>query len=485
MLANQLSRYVAAAFSGIWIVSNEAEEAEEEIIGMCAKQGWKLAVWDCARGIRWPQAEKPLDEKTTGPRVPLNLFFEDNPNVPKLIVLHNYHRFLDRPELIQHLVNALVKAKERKINFIILSPMVVLPAELDKLFVILDHQLPTEEQLRQLAQDLKEGTEEYQGELDLGVVAAGKGLTRREFMDALSLSFVDRGCFTPEVVWEQKHQIVKKKPFLELHTGGGKFRSLGGMDGLKQFTSKILRPNRTERARGVLLVGPAGVGKSAFARALGNETGRPTLLMDMGRMYSKYVGESEGNIKNALDLVDALAPAILFVDELEKALAGLGSEGDSGVAARIFGKTLTWLSDHTSDVFFIGTSNDIGRLPPEFSRAERFDGVFYIDLPTTEERPIIWDLYDDGKHGHPPNDTDWTGAEIKSCTRLAKLMECSLADAANYVVPVAKTAGDRIKQLRDWSIDRCLDAANGGIYKGPTTEKPTSIKRKLGRPGPN
>src|SRR5947207_4226725 len=151
------------------------------------------------------------------------------------------------------------------------------------------------------------------------------------------------------------------------------------------------------------------------------------------------VGQSEGNLRQALRIADAMSPCVLFVDELEKALAGLGSQGDSGVSTRLFGTLLTWLSDHTSDVFFVGTSNDISKLPPEFARAERFDGVFFLDLPSSAEKDAIWALYR-GQFGIPaaqtrPDDTSWTGAEVKACCRLAALLDVPLTQAAHQVVP--------------------------------------------------
>ncbi len=121
-----------------------------------------------------------------------------------------------------------------------------------------------------------------------------------------------------------------------------------------------------------------------------------------------------------------MAPCVLFVDEIEKALSGAsGSQSDSGVSARLFGTLLTWLNDHTSDVYFVGTCNDISKLPPEFSRAERFDGIFFLDLPDAETRSTIWNLYLTQYGLDPqqprPNDQQWTGAEIKACCRLARL----------------------------------------------------------------
>jgi SpoVK/Ycf46/Vps4 family AAA+-type ATPase len=137
-------------------------------------------------------------------------------------------------------------------------------------------------------------------------------------------------------------------------------------------------------------------------------------------------------------------------------------------AGRLFSALLTWLSDHASDVFFISTSNDVSRLPPEFARAERFDGIFFLDLPEAQQREAIWPIYLE-RFGLPdtlerPPDHDWTGAEIASCCRLAALLDLTLVEAAQHVVPVAVTAAEQVQKLRNWASGRCLDASRGGIY---------------------
>src|SRR5581483_2391665 len=267
--------------------------------------------------------------------------------------------------------------------------------------------------------------------------------------------------------------------------GGERFDALGGLAHLKDFCRRALAPGQPVRARGVLLLGVPGTGKSAFARALGAETGRPTLVLDLGALYGSLVGATEQNVRRALRVADAMAPCVLFCDELEKALAGVGGQGDSGVATRLFGTLLTWLSDHESDVFFVGTSNDVSRLPPEFARAERFDGVFFLDLPSAAEKTRIWDLYR-AQFGIPdgqakPADADWTGAEVKSCCRLAALLDVPLAEAARHVVPVAVTAAEQVERLRTWAAGRCLDAAAPGVYRRAGADAPRAAGRR--RPG--
>jgi SpoVK/Ycf46/Vps4 family AAA+-type ATPase len=232
-----------------------------------------------------------------------------------------------------------------------------------------------------------------------------------------------------------------------------------------------------------------GTGKSAYARALGNEAGRPTLLLDVGALMGSLVGQSEANLRQALRVADAMSPCVLFVDELEKALAGVGSSGDSGVSTRLFGTLLTWLSDHATDVFFVGTSNDISKLPPEFARAERFDSVFFLDLPTAQERDLIWAMYRK-QYGIPegqsrPDDTSWTGAEVKSCCRLAALLDVPLTQAALSVVPVAVTAAEQVERLRAWASGRCLSASAPGVYRRDGAPAHLTGRRVQRDPGNN
>jgi SpoVK/Ycf46/Vps4 family AAA+-type ATPase len=182
------------------------------------------------------------------------------------------------------------------------------------------------------------------------------------------------------------------------------------------------------------------------------------------------VGQTEQRVREALWAVDAMAPCVVFCDEIEKALSGVqsGGQGDSGVGARLFGSLLSWLSDHESDAFFVGTCNDVSKLPPEFSRAERFDAIYFLDLPGAAEKEPIWRMYlerfglDAGQRR--PGDRDWTGAEIRSCCRLAAQLDIPLVEAAENVVPVAVTAGESVERLRQWAAGRCLSADHPGLY---------------------
>jgi hypothetical protein len=475
-LVNQLTDYINAAFSGLWVQTIEPNEAERELVEHARHQRWTLAVWDVARGLRLP-----LNPNTTAPEVadPLAVLRvlptlapanNESGESTTLLVLPNFHRFLNSAEIVQTLFEQLNTGKQRRIFVLVLSPVIQIPLELERSFVIVEHPLPTQEQLDQIATELVSDHPQGlpTGRARQALLEAAAGLTRAEAEGAFALSLARHDALRPDVIWDLKGQTLRKQNLLTLHRGQENFASLGGLTALKDFCRRALQPGRAVKPRGALLLSPPGCGKSAFCRALGNETGRPVLTLDIGALMGGLVGDTERNVRQALKIADAMSPCILFVDELEKGLSGVGGSGDSGVSTRLFGTLLTWLADHQTDVFFIGTANDISRLPPEFTRAERLDALFFVDLPGSSERRLIWDMYrrqyDIAVNQPIPDDNDWTGAEIKSCCRLSALLDVSLTVAAGNVVPVAKTAAEAVTKLRQWASGRCLSADRAGIY---------------------
>jgi hypothetical protein len=469
-MRTELIEHINAAFTGIWVQTHQADEAEREIRQLSREQGWEVGFWDIARGIRGPGQ----GNASQGGGDPLAAIrhLEAMTGGTCLLVCHNLHRFLNNAELVQVLQQALLEGKADRKFLVVLSPVVQLPPELERLFIVLEHALPDREQLRQIAvalagpdtRDPGAGSPFPEG-LDR-ILAAASGLTHHEAEGAMALSLTRHGEIRPEVVFELKAQALRKANLLTLHRGAETFADLGGLEAVKGFCRQALRGGPV-RPRGILLLGVPGTGKSFLAKALGNEMGRPTLLLDLGSLMGSLVGQTEQNVRQALRQVDAMAPCILFCDELEKALPTAGGQGDSGVGSRLLGTLLTWLGDHTSDVFFIGTCNDMSRLPPEFTRAERFDGVFFLDLPTREEKDAIWSLCT-RKFGLPllglPEDGSWTGAEIHACCRLAALLGVPLTEAARQIVPVAVTARESVDRLRAWATGRCLSASRPGLH---------------------
>lgn len=497
-LAERLLEYVSACFTGIWIESHEHADALTEIAAVCRQENWRLAVWDVAQGLSVAGASKgAIPGGGSDPLAAIQALGNlAAPNSSALLVLRNFHRFLTGIEVVQSLEHQLNQGKEQRTFVIVLSPIVNIPVELEMQFVVIEHDRPSREQLAAIARAVATEDGDYPEdptEQD-ALLEAASGLTRFEAESACSLSLTRHSRLVPETLWELKSQMLKKNGLLTLHRGGETFADLGGLEPLKSFCLRALRP-RAQRdpltqPRGILLLSPPGCGKSQFCKALGNETGRPTLILDVGALLGSLVGQTEQNVRQALKTVDAMGRCVLLIDEIEKALSGAsGGSGDSGVSTRLFGTLLTWLSEHESDVFVACSANDISKLPPEFSRAERFDGIFFLDLPADKERKAIWKLYLEkfGLDAHQtlPVDTDWTGAEIRSCCRLAKMLELSLIDAAKNVVPVARTAHESVERLRQWASGRCLSANTPGIYAREASTGRSARRVSRGEPTNN
>ncbi len=388
-LVTQLTDYINAAFSGLWVTTVEPDEAERELVEQARRNEWTLAVWDIARGLRFPananatapDVNDPLAVLKALPTLaPSTASSRSNPATTEqttLLVLPNFHRFLNSPEIVQTLFEQLIAGKQSRTFVVVLSPVVAIPIELERAFVIVDHALPTQEQLGRIAQDVladhPDGLPTNRAWQSL--LEAAAGLTRAEAEGAFALSLARHNALRPDVIWELKAQTLRKQNLLTLHRGTENFASLGGLSALKDFCRRALQPGRSVKPRGALLLSPPGCGKSAFCRALGNETGRPVLTLDIGSLMGGLVGDTERNVRQALQIADAMSPCVLYADELDKALSGVGGSGDSGVSTRLFGTLLTWLADHESDVFFSPPQ-------PRFAWSRSYDTADFVDSAT-------------------------------------------------------------------------------------------------------
>jgi hypothetical protein len=298
-LAERLSEFVRAAFAGLWVQSFEHDDAIAEIARLCRQQGWSLATWDVDRGLslHGRGSESGMAAGAGDPLAAIRaLGTMASPDGTALLVLRSFHRFLSNIEIVQALDAAIAAGKTARTFVVVLSPIVQIPVELERSFVVLEHDLPGRDPLERIAR----GVATEPGELPEGdglaaVLDAAAGLTRVEAENAFSLGLVRHGRIAPEVLWELKASTLAKGGLLTLHRGGETFADLGGLEALKSFCTRALRPGRRTdvRARGVLLLGPPGTGKSACAKALGNATGRPTLLLDTGALMGSFIGRPD------------------------------------------------------------------------------------------------------------------------------------------------------------------------------------------------
>lgn len=470
--------YLQAGYPALCMKTLEPTRAFETLAQEISTLNGIPLIWDINNGVVDRQGQKITEE--TDPNETIKCLKETQDNT--VLFMWNLHHFLSSIEIIQSILSDLDEWKARGQCLIILAPKVELPLELDRVFTALEFELPDKKALKIILDNISNS-----GGIDLppdsdSLLEIAKGLTTFEAENAFALAAIHTPPFCKKVISEQKTQMVKKNASLEILPMDDGFNTLGGLGQLKHFSSKCAR---SPLARGLLLLGVPGCGKSHFAKALGGELGIPTLSLDFGRLFGSLVGQSEERIRQALAVADAMAPCILMIDEIDKGLSGLGSsQSDGGVGARIFGSFLTWLNDHDSQVFTVATSNNISQLPPEFLRAERWDAVFFVDLPTEEERHIILEIHTKAyglEIADLPDMTNWSGAEIKSLCRIAAMTKMSMKEASQFIIPLAKSMNKQIEELRTWASEKTIPASSPEKSKqGKRTRfrKISSIKNK-------
>jgi AAA+ superfamily predicted ATPase len=328
-----------------------------------------------------------------------------------LLVLKDTQSMMEDAEAVALLkcIAEKISTGEVECTVIFVSSVWNMPKELEPYLIILELDYLGKEEIRGIIDEFISQYAPLQGtDADIleEMAVAFKGLSRFEIENILALAYANDGELKRddlELIFEQKQQVIMKSGILEMIPLKEKVEDIGGLENLKQWLNrkaKILR--NVDRAsafgvdvpKGVLLAGVPGCGKSLNAKAAANLFGVPLLRLDMGRLMGKYIGESEGNLRKAIKQAEAIAPCVLWVDELEKAFAGIGGVGGgSDVTTRLFGNFLTWMQEKESPVFVVATANDIMKLPPELLRKGRFDEIFYIGLPNRAERKKIFEIH--------------------------------------------------------------------------------------------
>jgi hypothetical protein len=309
-LTDRLTDYIHAAFSGLWVQSHETDEAEREIIRHARQQKWKVAVWDISNGLRLADNVEKANAYGTAsdPLAALRALpgLADRQGTA-LLLLHNFHRFLSNPEVIQTTFTQLIAGKQQRTFLVVLAPVVQIPVELEKLFVVLEHPLPDREQLLGIAREL---TSDQPQDLPQGtdlqcVLDAAAGLTRYEAEGAFALSLTRHNTIRPDTIWELKAQALAKSGLCSLYRGERKsFDRLRGIDHIRRLTSQLLRPDCPVPPKGWLFVGPPNCGKTTVAKALAADNGLPLILGDLPALKDKHVGESEGRPTTAGQLIE-------------------------------------------------------------------------------------------------------------------------------------------------------------------------------------
>ncbi len=503
----QLSRLFRARFPYIYITTWEEERAislikkiskSEKLIRVARE----VYVWTQTNGF---VVDGQKIDGTQSPDKAIDFIRDCNKN--SVFVMCDFHvlfgvkgRQVDY-NVVRRLRDNLSDLKTSKFrkNVIFLASELLIPETMQKEITILDMPLPTLSEIKakfdkMITQNTQIDTSGLDEEGKEKLCKAAMGLTLQEAENAFALAMVNDGKVDVsdlDIILSEKMQVIKKTGILEFINTDIKISDVGGLENLKSWLNK--RNNSWSESakkyclpapKGVLITGVPGCGKSLTAKAMSAAWQLPLLKLDFGKIFSGIVGSSEENMRKAIKTAEAVAPSILWVDEIEKSLSGLNSNGDSGTSSRIFGTFLTWMQEKTAPVFVIATANNINSLPAELLRKGRFDEIFFVDLPTQREREEIFKLHlskrlkDKDVASKIEVNSDlykqlaqmtegFVGAEIEQVV-ISALYEAffnkrplefsDLANTIKNVVPLSVTQKEQILAIRQWANIRAVAA---------------------------
>lgn len=412
-LKQNLSRYLDAGFPILYIDTFEEMKIEETIKEIADRR--TICTWSMAAGYGEYSTKTnewivPISkEDNTDIMSVLNLKLFDNSEMNRTIfIIKDAHIVLEDK-------NAVTALKEMALRIsagvdsciILLSPVVSIPVELEKYITILQGDYLTFEDICNIIDEFVESNvlSKLTTSLRDEMAISFKGLSQFEIENLLALAVADDGSLSRKdlnLIFEQKKQMILKSGVLEMIPLKETIEDIGGLENLKEWLkrkSKVIKNMHNaekfgvDTPKGVLIAGVPGCGKSLCAKAAAKLFEVPLLRLDVGKLMGKYLGESEANLRKAINLAEAISPCILWVDELEKAFAGIGTDGGHEVTTRLFGSFLTWMQEKKGAAFVVATANDITKLPPELLRKGRFDEIFYVGLPKENERRKIFEIH--------------------------------------------------------------------------------------------
>lgn len=495
-----------AYYPVLYLTSFEYDRTKQKIDGIINslksdKKEVRLFNWNCVEGLnecaasgKEPIVDSESDETIVEASEALKYVLKNpNQSIKDIFIFEDLSNNIEEDEVKFYLRTIAEKARHTNTHVIILSAVYKLPVELEKYVTVINIPLPDRYDMERTL-----GAVERQCKINLSVemrnrmVDAALGMTSMEADLAFCLAAVkdDLGENAPYTVSSEKEQIIKKSGILDYFPQNESLKDVGGMEVLKDWLfkrqkayEKKARDFGLQEPKGLLLLGVPGCGKSLTAKSIASFWNMPLLRLDIGKVFQGLVGSSEDNIRKAIATAEAVAPCVLWIDEIEKGLSGVQSSGatDGGVTSRIFSTILTWMQEKTSPVFVVATANNINLLPPELLRKGRFDEIFFVDLPNPKERENIFKIHLT-KKGQFSNSiplgilgkkTDgFNGAEIEECIKEAmfaayvqnpenpKLEAAHIVDAIEKTVPLSTTMKEQINSLRNWAATRAKNASS-------------------------
>jgi len=489
---------IRARYPLLYVVSPEEDRVSRALAEIAQQQGKTFFSWTETMGLRPGLAvvSPEPQETTTDPLEVLEVI--RTRQGPAVYLLKDFPVFLEpRYEKANTVVRKLRDLAEALrtsyASVVLLSPRLFLPPELEKEVSVIDFALPGLEELGGLLERALEALKAHpevradlSAEQKEAILKAALGLTLTEAENVFAKCVVEKKGFAVGEILAEKKQIIRKSGTLEYYEASERMEHIGGLEMLKGWLrrralafSEKAREFGLPAPKGVLLLGVQGCGKSLTAKAVASLWQMPLLRLDVGSVFAGLVGSSEENMRRAIKMAEAVSPAVLWIDEIEKGLAGMESSGrlDSGVTARVFATLTTWLQEKTRPVFVVATANDISALPPELLRKGRFDEIFFVDLPGEEERKEIFFIHLKKRNRQPEKfdisvltreSEGFSGAEIEQAVVSALYdafehnQEVSTEDiqrAIHETVPLSVTMREEIEELRQWAKGRTRRAS--------------------------
>lgn len=478
-LEEQLDIYLRSKFTLVVITTQEEERLLQTIRRLCETTHRQCISWDVADGFFWIVGNGSI---ATGrdPLTALEQIEKFDKSTHAVFVLKDFHETWNNPTIKRKLRSVSQRLKFTKKTILITAPLCKIPEELKDEVILIEFPLPDIGDLETVLNNLVQTPGVRVDLTPLGkekLLQAALGLTAAQAQRVFSKAIIKHGGLDErdiDLVTQEKKQIIRESEALEFFATTETPDDVGGLGVLKSWLrlrelafSKEARHYGLPAPKGIALIGIPGTGKSLTAKMIGGLWHLPLVRLDTGALFGSLVGESEERVRRALALVETVAPCILWIDEMEKALAHGGL--DSGTSTRVFGSILTWMQEKTSPVFVVATANDISSLPPELLRRGRFDEIFFLDLPTEEERAEIFRVHL-RKRGRIAEDFDvarlaansagYVGAEIEQAIIDAMYIgfndhrrEFTTADilfAIEKVVPISVSQRETIETLRNW-----------------------------------
>lgn len=492
-ILNQIQDMLKAFYPVIYITSFEYDRTKQKLrrIGKQLNKDYLFFEWNCVDGLcerNLNDGKLTSSENLEEPEELLKHIHEQiASNNNEIYVLEDFHDFLGERNIKIRLRQLAEKLRYYRKHIILVSSISYLPPELEKYITMLEMPLPGRSDLEiVLSQVVENAKVDLSNNLKKKLIDSALGMTEMEADLAYCLAVVrdNLGENSPRTVALEKEQIIKKSGILDYYQVNESLKNVGGMDNLKNwlkerkqaFDFKAQSWGLAE-PKGVLLLGVPGCGKSLTAKCIASLWNMPLLRLDIGKVFQGEVGASESNIRRAIATAEAVAPCVLWIDEIEKGLSGIQSSGstDGGTTSRIFSTILTWMQEKKHPVFVVATANDVSQLPPELLRKGRFDNIFFVDLPSEKDRKSIFSIHLKKNGQRPENfgldriakaSKGMNGAEIEECVKESmftaytenpdnpKLLIKHLLSSIEDMVPLSKTMKEQIDFLRKWARTR-------------------------------